>query len=149
MTEAAFLLGLEDPVLGPSALEAIAYGAVYINPTTAPKLVSGQHLKSQHPYAEEQIGMPHVCSCALQDSAALDKCIRHALVRAGQPVSADDADLSQTKSTTSKRLGSNAAAGEGDEELSFVPADMSEASVCARVLAAFSATSSRDLSRQS
>lgn len=71
-----FLLGIGHPLLGPSAIDAVVAGAVYINPQySAP--VKGYN--SQHPYAETRIGMPYVCSYPENDHALLLKCIDHAL----------------------------------------------------------------------
>ncbi|MBX7185723.1 MAG: hypothetical protein K1Y01_11320 [Vicinamibacteria bacterium] len=82
---ARFVLGLGDPILGPTALEALAAGAVLLNPSFTPsRLVDGNpgiSFGSQHPVAAA-IGPPHVLGV---DLAEPDQVIRtvEALVRAG------------------------------------------------------------------
>ena len=85
LRESKFLIGLGDPLLGflfapffklmylylnyflyegPSAIDAIAAGAVYINPIYK-RIVqynAGHVFHSQHPYAEKIIGAPSVCN---------------------------------------------------------------------------------------
>jgi hypothetical protein len=74
LAESSFLIGLGDPVSGPSALEALAEGCVYIDPTYAtPRLVNGVprlEIKSQHPFAAG-IGPPFVHAVDLRDAAAV------------------------------------------------------------------------------
>lgn len=72
-----FLLGLGDPLLGPSAIECIAYGCVYINPIYA-QPVRDIYL-SQHPYAESKIGAPSVCSYHVGNEGELMACVNGAL----------------------------------------------------------------------
>ena len=61
LAESSFLLGLGDPVSGPSALEALAEGCVYIDPRYAtPRAINGLAqvtVTSQHPYASG-VGAP-------------------------------------------------------------------------------------------
>jgi hypothetical protein len=63
LQESKFLIGLGDPLLGPSALEGIAGGCMYINPTYS-KPVLGGYL-SQHPFAQDKANDRVVmhCSC--------------------------------------------------------------------------------------
>ena len=76
LQESKFLVGLGDPLLGPSALDAVAAGCMYINPILkAP--VKGS--KSQHPWAAENIGEPYVCSYKENDAKSLGACIDKAL----------------------------------------------------------------------
>ena len=70
-----FLLGLGNPLLGPSAVDAIRHGCVYINPmypVNAPKL---KRYFSQHPYLETEIGKPYVCSANLDNFMEVKNCI--------------------------------------------------------------------------
>jgi hypothetical protein len=64
LRESSFVLGLGDPVLGPTALEGLAEGCVYLNPEyPQPRRVNGiaeLTIGSQHPYAA-RIGPPFVC----------------------------------------------------------------------------------------
>lgn len=75
LAESSFLIGLGDPVSGPSALEALAEGCVYIDPAYAQTRlvngVAGLAIDSQHPFAAG-IGAPFVRSVDLgQPSAVL------------------------------------------------------------------------------
>jgi len=76
LRESKFLIGLGDPLLGPSALDAMAAGCMYINPTLE-RPVKGS--KSQHPWAEEHVGEPYVCSYKENDAESLNACISKAL----------------------------------------------------------------------
>lgn len=73
-----FLLGLGNPLLGPSAIDAIAHGCVYINPIYTQPMRDGQ-FRSQHPFAQEKIGMPYVCSFHEDSQDELLQCVSHAL----------------------------------------------------------------------
>ena len=77
----SFFLGLGDPLLGPSAADALGGGSVFINPSFAGSGVRAELAVwgSQHPYLAEQLGEPYVCSAALGDEAQLAACIRKAL----------------------------------------------------------------------
>lgn len=87
LQESKFLIGLGDPLLGPSAIDAIAAGCVYINPTYGkPK----KDRMNQHPYAAESIGSPYVCNYRLGDSASLQQCVKQALEADLKPRSLPD-----------------------------------------------------------
>lgn len=74
-----FLLGLGDPLLGPSAIEAIAAGCVYINPIyTDPSQVKNG-MNSQHAWAAEKLGAPYVCSYLQSSAEELQRCVATAL----------------------------------------------------------------------
>lgn len=79
----AFFLGLGDPLLGPSAMDAIATGCVYINPTFGEGAVGVRGelsaWGSQHPFLDKAVGMPYVCNAPLGDGNKLQECIRGAL----------------------------------------------------------------------
>ena len=76
LRESKFLIGLGDPLLGPSAIDAIAAGCMYINPIySLPK----KGCLSQHPYASNNIGEPYVCNYKMDDAESLKLCIRKAL----------------------------------------------------------------------
>ena len=76
LLESKFLVGLGDPLLGPSAIDAVSAGCVYINPQYGkPK----KDRTNQHPYAAEHIGSPYVCNYRLGNSAALQECASQAL----------------------------------------------------------------------
>jgi hypothetical protein len=77
LAESKFLLGLGDPLLGPSAIDAISMGCVYINPVHASP-VRG-HFKTQHDYAMDKIGAPYVCNANFNDMKSVLKCVDFAL----------------------------------------------------------------------
>jgi hypothetical protein len=77
LKESKFLIGLGDPLLGPSAIDAVAAGCMYINPIYD-KPVRDIYT-SQHDFAANSIGFPHVCSAKLSDYKAISKCIDFAL----------------------------------------------------------------------
>lgn len=94
MANSKFLLGLGDPVSGPSALEAMLVGSMFINPTFKGKgfpdgnpnypVELRKHYTSQHPYMEQHVGAPYVCSfnmlsLAQPNITELEWCIRTAL----------------------------------------------------------------------
>ena len=65
-----------DPLMGPSAVDAVAAGCVYINPVLEPP-VRGR-FRSQHPFLEA-VGPPHVCTVALADVEGVLACVRTAV----------------------------------------------------------------------
>ncbi|KAH3754449.1 alpha-1,6-mannosylglycoprotein 6-beta-N-acetylglucosaminyltransferase A-like [Dreissena polymorpha] len=82
LRQSKIFLGLGFPYEGPAPLEAIAYGAVYINPkfstshnrNTNPFFKgkpTERELWSQHPYAEQFIGEPHVYTINIEDEEAV------------------------------------------------------------------------------
>jgi hypothetical protein len=77
LAESKFLLGLGDPLLGPSAVDAVAAGCVFINPRY-PATREGFY-DSQHPFLEHAVGPPYVCTVDVEDAAAVEACVRAAL----------------------------------------------------------------------
>ncbi|KAJ8599536.1 hypothetical protein CTAYLR_007114 [Chrysophaeum taylorii] len=78
LSEAKFVLGLGDPLLGPSALDAVAHGSTYVDPDY-PKLVK-QRYGSQHPYLRQVLGgEPYVCAAKLDDPDSYVRCATRAL----------------------------------------------------------------------
>lgn len=77
LASSSFLLGMGDPLLGPSVIEAIAAGCLYINP-----IYSGEPAKngllSQHPWAAEKVP-EYVCSYHPDRTDQLMACVRRAL----------------------------------------------------------------------
>ncbi|XP_052815041.1 alpha-1,6-mannosylglycoprotein 6-beta-N-acetylglucosaminyltransferase A-like [Mya arenaria] len=78
LRQSKIFLGLGFPYEGPAPLEAIANGAVFINPkfllphsrNTQPFFKgkpTERELMSQHPYAEQFIGEPHVYTINIED----------------------------------------------------------------------------------
>ncbi|VDM95151.1 unnamed protein product [Thelazia callipaeda] len=84
-------LGLGFPFEGPAPLEAIANGAIYINPSFNPpksrktsKFFADKptlrELTSQNPYAELFIGKPYVLTVDIQNSSQVENAIQEALL---------------------------------------------------------------------
>lgn len=80
-----FLLGLGDPILGPSAIDAMTAGCMYLNPRYK-RDIKGTMFYSQHPYAEKTIGSPYVCSFDVDNQQQLKECIDLALTTDLKPV---------------------------------------------------------------
>jgi succinate dehydrogenase flavin-adding protein (antitoxin of CptAB toxin-antitoxin module) len=79
LSESKFLLGLGDPLSGPSALDALAAGCAVIIPTyTSPK---EEFFMSQHPFLQEYVGAPYVCTYALEDTSAARRCVESVVQR--------------------------------------------------------------------
>jgi len=80
----SFFLGLGDPLLGPSALDAVEAGCVYINPTfgmgSSGVRSELSAWESQHPFLDKHVGPPYVCNAPLGDTRALEACIKVALL---------------------------------------------------------------------
>jgi hypothetical protein len=67
-------------LLGPSALDAISVGCMYINPIYEKSYEkNSQIFLNQHPYASEKIGEPYVCSYKQNNLNSLLICIDKAL----------------------------------------------------------------------
>lgn len=76
-----FMLGLGDPLSGPSAVDAVACGAVFLNPLYAePKQT---FFMSQHPFLHDSVGAPYVCSFSWDRPASLSECTGTALTAGG------------------------------------------------------------------
>ena len=78
LKQSKFLIGLGDPLLGPSAVDAITVGCMYLNPVY-PEGRAKKGYTSQHPYAAEKIGEPYVCNYQLGDAPSLQACVTKAL----------------------------------------------------------------------
>jgi hypothetical protein len=75
-----FLIGLGNPILGPSAIDAVSVGCMFLNPVLQePKVVNGFPFASQHPYAQSSLGAPYVCSYKQHDADSLMACVQKAL----------------------------------------------------------------------
>lgn len=81
--ESKFLLGLGNPILGPSAIDAIASGCMFLNPIFDKPAVG--KFSSQHPFAEK-LGPPYVCNFRLSNPKALVQCVHSALHTSLQPM---------------------------------------------------------------
>jgi hypothetical protein len=79
LRQSKFLIGLGNPILGPSAIDAMAMGCVFINPVyDKPVEHNGFPFASQHPYAEK-LGAPYVCNYQQHSAQQLQECIKTAL----------------------------------------------------------------------
>lgn len=79
LRQSRFLIGLGNPILGPSAIDAVSVGCVFINPVyQKPVVVNGYSYSSQHPYAEG-LGAPYVCNYKQGDAEELRACVQAAL----------------------------------------------------------------------
>lgn len=78
MTSSRFLLGVGEPIDGPTALEAIAHGAAFINAKLDPPLVfdkekpTSRPYTSQHPFAAT-FGEPYVYTIDVNNRTAIDE----------------------------------------------------------------------------
>eukprot|EP00064_Thunnus_orientalis_P023332 superscaffoldBa00008699_g23568 len=80
-------IGFGFPYEGPAPLEAIANGCIFLQPKFQPPHSSLNHeffrgkptsreVSSQHPYAEQYIGRPHVMTVDYNNSLEFDSAIR-------------------------------------------------------------------------
>ncbi len=66
-----------DPIAGPSAVDALAGGAAFLNPTfDTPR---AGFFTSQHPFLSEHVGAPYVCDFRWEAPETLAACARAAL----------------------------------------------------------------------
>lgn len=77
LAESRFMLGLGDPIAGPSAVDALAGGAAFLNPRFAEPRAGG--FDSQHPFLAAAVGAPYVCDFSWDDAASLHACAVAAL----------------------------------------------------------------------
>lgn len=78
------MLGIGNPLVGPSAIDAVVAGCVYINPTYTQPVK--EVYMSQHPYLADKLGAPHVCSAPLNDANAMASCAAQAVAQEVQPI---------------------------------------------------------------
>ena len=117
LASSRFLLGLGNPLLGPSAMDALAAGAMYIDPAydgarTRPLVAMSRPFASQHPYLRRRVGAPHVCEVA--DVTRLDavlSCVRRALETRLEPF----VDPDFTRAALLRRVRAIASAGLVDQ----------------------------------
>nr|XP_023869660.1 alpha-1,6-mannosylglycoprotein 6-beta-N-acetylglucosaminyltransferase B [Salvelinus alpinus] len=87
LRKAKLFIGFGFPYEGPAPLEAIANGCIYLQPKFHPPHSSLNHeffrgkptsreVSSQHPYAEQYIGRPHVMTVDYNNSQEFDAAIR-------------------------------------------------------------------------
>jgi hypothetical protein len=83
LSESKFLLGLGNPLLGPSAVDAVAVGCMFLNPIYVKPMLEAQY-RSQHPYIAD-LFPEAVCSYPENDFFALMRCVDKALHSDLQP----------------------------------------------------------------
>ena len=98
LMQSKFLIGLGDPLLGPSAIDAIAAGCMYLNPSYRHPM--REIFNSQHPYAADKIGEPYVCTFDSNDINSVLKCVKLALQTSLTPMIPKDF----TKNEYTKRV---------------------------------------------
>ncbi|XP_042281983.1 alpha-1,6-mannosylglycoprotein 6-beta-N-acetylglucosaminyltransferase B-like isoform X2 [Thunnus albacares] len=87
LRKAKLFIGFGFPYEGPAPLEAIANGCIFLQPKFQPPHSSLNHeffrgkptsreVSSQHPYAEQYIGRPHVMTVDYNNSLEFDSAIR-------------------------------------------------------------------------
>ncbi|XP_048869575.1 alpha-1,6-mannosylglycoprotein 6-beta-N-acetylglucosaminyltransferase B [Brienomyrus brachyistius] len=87
LRKAKLFIGFGFPYEGPAPLEAIANGCIFLQPKFNPPHSSLNHeffrgkptsreVSSQHPYAEQYIGRPHVLTVDFNDSQEFDTAVR-------------------------------------------------------------------------
>jgi len=82
LASSRLMLGLGDPLSGPSAVDAVASGAVFLNPRYPPGEPKERFFTSQHPFLQDAVGAPYVCSF---DWTAFDTLLACALSALGGP----------------------------------------------------------------
>lgn len=78
LSSSRFLLGVGLPLVGPTALEAISHGAVFINPSFDPPKAAGKAhtsyaYSSQHPFVEKHIPEPYAYTIDINNRSAVDR----------------------------------------------------------------------------
>nr|XP_046163411.1 alpha-1,6-mannosylglycoprotein 6-beta-N-acetylglucosaminyltransferase B-like isoform X4 [Oncorhynchus gorbuscha] len=90
LRKAKLFIGFGFPYEGPAPLEAIANGCIFLQPMFKPSHSSLNHeffkgkptsrqVSSQHPYAEQYIGRPHVITVDFNNSQEFESAIRDIL----------------------------------------------------------------------
>uniref|UniRef100_A0A4W5KFG8 alpha-1,6-mannosyl-glycoprotein 6-beta-N-acetylglucosaminyltransferase n=1 Tax=Hucho hucho TaxID=62062 RepID=A0A4W5KFG8_9TELE len=96
LRKAKLFIGFGFPYEGPAPLEAIANGCIYLQPKFHPPHSSLNHeffrgkptsreVSSQHPYAEQYIGRPHVMTVDYNNSQEFDTAIREIMSTKVEP----------------------------------------------------------------
>eukprot|EP00063_Salmo_salar_P057625 XP_014032460.1 PREDICTED: alpha-1,6-mannosylglycoprotein 6-beta-N-acetylglucosaminyltransferase B-like isoform X4 [Salmo salar] len=96
LRKAKLFIGFGFPYEGPAPLEAIANGCIYLQPKFHPPHSSLNHeffrgkptsreVSSQHPYAEQYIGRPHVMTVDYNNSQEFDSAIREIMSTKVEP----------------------------------------------------------------
>jgi hypothetical protein len=88
LANSKFLLGLGHPLLGPSAVDAVSLGCMFINPIYKKPQLEANYL-SQHPYIAE-VAPDYVCSYEEDNVNQLLQCVDKALAVDLQPLIPSD-----------------------------------------------------------
>lgn len=83
-----FLLGLGNPLLGPSAIDSVSLGTKFINPSYKEPMLEARY-SSQHPYIAKSLPS-HVCSYRSGDVQDALRCINEAISETLPPVIPED-----------------------------------------------------------
>jgi len=84
LAESKYFAGLGNPLAGPSAIDAIAAGCVYFDPTfKEPPLPT---YTSQNPFLSSRVGAPHVCVVQMGSRSEYERCALAALTGSVQPL---------------------------------------------------------------
>jgi hypothetical protein len=80
MSSSRFLLGVGEPIDGPTAMEAMAQGCVFINAKFTPPVVydgkpTVRPYTSQHPFVEHYVPEPYAYTVDLSNKTAVDEVI--------------------------------------------------------------------------
>ncbi|CAB1344915.1 unnamed protein product [Coregonus sp. 'balchen'] len=123
LRKAKLFIGFGFPYEGPAPLEAIANGCIYLQPKFHPPHSSLNHeffrgkptsreVSSQHPYAEQYIGRPHVMTVDYNNSQEFDTAIRE--IMNTKDFCTPEAPFPPANSSSSK-LGSSSPASPGPQ----------------------------------
>ncbi|CAB1454934.1 unnamed protein product [Pleuronectes platessa] len=115
LRKAKLFIGFGFPYEGPAPLEAIANGCIFLQPKFHPPHSSLNHeffrgkptsreVSSQHPYAEQYIGKPHVMTVDYNNSLEFDSAIREIMRTKRSYSSAAPADCSVSVCTVEPYL---------------------------------------------
>nr|XP_046187648.1 alpha-1,6-mannosylglycoprotein 6-beta-N-acetylglucosaminyltransferase B-like isoform X1 [Oncorhynchus gorbuscha] len=96
LRKAKLFIGFGFPYEGPAPLEAIANGCIFLQPKFKPSHSSLNHeffrgkptsrqVSSQHPYAEQYIGRPHVITVDFNNSQEFESAIREIMKTKVEP----------------------------------------------------------------
>ncbi|KAG7271337.1 hypothetical protein CRUP_037286 [Coryphaenoides rupestris] len=96
LRRAKLFIGMGFPYEGPAPLEAIANGCVFLQPKFSPSHSSMNHaffrgkptsrqVSSQHPYAEQYIGPPHVVTVDFNNTREFDQAVRQIMTTNVEP----------------------------------------------------------------
>eukprot|EP01033_Poteriospumella_lacustris_P016172 gene16172-11567_t len=77
LAQSKFLLGLGNPLLGPSAVDAVSLGCMFIDPIYKTPAHTAQY-RSQHPYLHD-VAPEYVCTYHEGNAEELTRCVEKAL----------------------------------------------------------------------